>query len=183
MSEYIETKLEGFVLKKAETEEDINIVYDLICKLAEYENMENDIHGDAKTLYRSVIEEKMAQAVIAYENEIPVGFMVYFYNFSTFDCRPGIHLEDLFIYKDYRGKGYGKTMITFLANEAVTRGFTRLEWACLNWNKPSIDFYESIGARNLCEWRTYRLSGKELANCANYYFENCAKRQKRQGDY
>ena len=122
---------------------------------------------------RSIIDGKYAKALIAYEEDVPVGFMVYYYSFSTFECRPGIHLEDLFIHKEYRGKGYGKLMLTYLANEAVKNGFTRLEWTCLNWNAPSIEFYEKLGARNMCEWRTYRLSGKELMENADFYFGHC----------
>lgn len=172
MSEYINTRIKGFRLKVVE-KEDIEVLYQFIRAIAEYEQMLEDIHGDESVLYRSIIDGKYAKALIAYEEDVPVGFMVYYYSFSTFECRPGIHLEDLFIHKEYRGKGYGKLMLTYLANEAVKNGFTRLEWTCLNWNAPSIEFYEKLGARNMCEWRTYRLSGKELMENADFYFGHC----------
>lgn len=168
MALYIDTFIKDFKLKRAEAE-DIPLVLRFIRELAEYENMLDEVVADEQTLYHSIVECGYAKALIAYEKEIPVGFAVYFHNFSTFDGRAGIYIEDVYIVKEYRGKGYGKMIFTYLANEAVTKGFTRLEWSCLNWNKPSIDFYDSIGARNMCEWRRYRLSGQELSDNANYF--------------
>ena len=96
------------------------------------------------------------------ENEKEVGFALFFYNFSTFLGQAGIYLEDLFVLPEYRGKGYGKAILKQLAKLAVERGCGRLEWACLDWNKPSIDFYLSLGAIPMEEWTTYRVTGDTL---------------------
>jgi GNAT superfamily N-acetyltransferase len=107
-------------------------------------------------------DDQVAGAVIAYEGEVPVGFALYFFSFSTFLARPGISLEDLFVLEEKRGKGYGKALLKYLASMAVEKECGRLEWAVLDWNKPSIDFYDSLGARPMNEWITYRLEGDSL---------------------
>ena len=100
------------------------------------------------------------------DGEEVVGFALFFHNFSTFLGRAGIYLEDLYVRPSYRGKGYGKALLKELAHIAVIRGCGRLEWACLDWNQPSIDFYKSLGAVPLDEWTVYRVAGKVLLDLA-----------------
>lgn len=168
MAAWISTLIPEFRLKEVE-KEDVDLLLQLICELAAFENMRDEVTADPSTLRRSLLENGYARALLAYEGREVVGFAVYFYHFSTFEGRAGIYLEDVFLRERYRGKGYGKMILAYLANEAVTKGFARLEWSCLNWNKPAIRFYQGLGARNLCEWRRYRLSGRELWENAEYF--------------
>lgn len=112
-------------------------------------------------------EKKKAEVIFAVEDGKKVGFALFFHNFSTFLGRAGIYLEDLFVLPEFRGKGYGKALLQRLAAIAVERGCGRLEWACLDWNKPSIDFYLSLGAKAMDIWTTYRLDGETLKNNAS----------------
>ena len=107
-------------------------------------------------------EKKKAEVIFALENGKEIGFALFFHNFSTFLGRAGIYLEDLFVKPEYRGRGHGKALIKELARIAVERGCGRLEWCCLDWNRPSIDFYLSLGASPLDEWTTYRVTGDSL---------------------
>ena len=109
-----------------------------------------------------IFEKGKAEVIFAMEGETEVGFALFFHNFSTFLGRAGIYLEDLFVLPEYRGKGYGKGLLTELARIAVARGCGRLEWWCLDWNRPSIDFYKSLGAEPMDEWTTYRIAGETL---------------------
>ena len=113
-----------------------------------------------------IFEKKKAEVLFACEGEKEVGFALFFHNFSTFLGRAGIYLEDLFVLPEYRGKGYGKALLKKLAQITVERGCGRLEWACLDWNQPSIDFYRSFGAVPMDEWTTYRLTGDTLKEMA-----------------
>lgn len=110
--------------------------------------------------------ERVAEVLLGYEGEVPVGFALFFHNFSTFLGKPGIYLEDLFVLEEYRGKSYGKKLLSKLAALALERNCGRLEWAVLDWNEPSIEIYKSLGARTMDEWLINRLSGKDLANLA-----------------
>lgn len=130
--------------------------------LAEYEHMENDVVADVPTLEHWLFDEKKAEVLFAVENGEKVGFALFFHNFSTFLGRAGIYLEDLFVKPEYRGRGYGKGLLTRLAQIAVERGCGRLEWWCLDWNQPSIDFYKSMGAVPMDEWTTFRIAGETL---------------------
>jgi GNAT superfamily N-acetyltransferase len=112
---------------------------------------------------------KMAEAIICEYRGAPAGFALYFHNFSTFLGRPGIYIEDLFVKPEFRGKGLGKLLLSFVAGAAVKRDCGRLEWACLNWNDPSIAFYKSQGARPLSEWTTYRVTGDDLRKLAEVH--------------
>lgn len=141
---------------------DVPLILKFIYCLAEYEKMTSDVIADEKTLEEWLFDKQKAEVVFILENEKEVGYALFFHNFSTFLGRGGIYLEDLFILPDYRGKGYGKGTLIYLAKTAVERGCGRLEWCCLDWNKPSIDFYLSLGAERLDEWTTYRLSGDSL---------------------
>lgn len=148
-------------------EKDVGIILDFIIRLAEYEKMSDQVVADEKILREWIFEKKKAEVIFALDGEgREVGFALFFHNFSTFLGRAGIYLEDLFVKPEYRGKGYGKGLLRTLAAIAVERGCGRLEWACLDWNKPSIDFYLSLGAAKMDEWTTYRITGSRLKEFA-----------------
>lgn len=142
--------------------EDIPLILEFIRELADYEHMLDQVVADPEILAQWLFEKKTAEVVFALEGEKEVGFALFFHNFSTFLGRSGIYLEDLFVKPAYRGRGYGKGLITLLAKIAVERGCGRLEWSCLDWNKPSIDFYLSMGATPMDEWTVYRITGSRL---------------------
>lgn len=141
---------------------DCGKILDFIKQLAEYENMSSDVVATEELLKEWIFEKQKAEVIFALENEKEVGFALFFHNFSTFLGRAGIYLEDLFVLPEYRGKGYGKGLLKQLAKIAVERSCGRLEWSCLDWNKPSIDFYLSLGAVPMDEWTVYRLTGDTL---------------------
>ena len=144
------------------TEKDTALIIEFISGLAEYENMTDDMIADEELLREWIFERKKAEVIFALEDGVEVGFALFFHNFSTFLGRAGIYLEDLFVKPEYRGRGHGKALICELARITVERGCGRLEWSCLDWNKPSIDFYLSLGAVPMEEWTTYRLTGETL---------------------
>lgn len=146
--------------------EDTALILDFIKGLAEYEKMSDEVVADEKTLAEWIFDKQKAEVIFALEDEKEVGFALFFHNFSTFLGRAGIYLEDLFVKPEYRGKGYGKGLLKTLAAIAVERGCGRLEWCCLDWNRPSIDFYLSLGAKQMDEWTTYRVTGETLKNLA-----------------
>ena len=145
---------------------DIPLILDFIKGLAEYEKMSDEVVADEKTLEEWIFDKEKAEVIFALEGEKAVGFALFFHNFSTFLGRAGIYLEDLFVLPEYRGKGYGKALLKKLAAITVERGCGRLEWCCLDWNQPSIDFYLSLGAKPLSDWTTYRVTGKTLSELA-----------------
>ena len=149
------------------TEQDTALIIEFIRGLAEYENMTNDMIANEDLLREWIFERKRAEVIFALENGVEVGFALFFHNFSTFLGRAGIYLEDLFVKPEYRGRGHGKALICELARITVERGCGRLEWSCLDWNKPSIDFYISLGAIQMDEWTTYRLTGETLNMLGN----------------
>lgn len=148
------------------TENDTELILDFIKGLAEYEKMENEVVATPEILKEWIFEKKKAEVIFALDNGKEVGFALFFHNFSTFLGRSGIYLEDLFVLPEYRGKGHGKALLIELAKITVERGCGRLEWCCLDWNKPSIDFYLSLGAKPLDDWTIYRMTGDELKNFA-----------------
>ena len=141
---------------------DCGKILDFIKQLAEYEKMSDEVVATEELLQEWIFEKQKAEVIFAVENEKEVGFALFFHNFSTFLGRAGIYLEDLFVLPEYRGKGYGKGLLKQLAKITVERGCGRLEWSCLDWNKPSIDFYLSLGAVPMDEWTVYRLTGDTL---------------------
>ena len=145
---------------------DVNIILDFIRRLAEYEHMTADVVATEALLQEWIFDRKKAEVIFALEDGKEVGIALYFYNFSTFLGRAGIYLEDLFVLPEYRGKGYGKGLLKKLASIAVEQGCGRLEWSCLDWNQPSIDFYLSMQAEPLEEWTVYRLTGDTLRKAA-----------------
>ena len=148
------------------TETDSALILEFIRELAKYENMLDEVVATEELLREWIFEKKKAEVIFALEDGIEVGFALFFHNFSTFLGRGGIYLEDLFVKPEYRGKGYGKGLLKKLAQIAKERGCGRLEWWCLDWNKPSIDFYKSMGAQPMDEWTVYRITGDTLKNMA-----------------
>ncbi len=138
-------------------ETDIPLILQFIKDLAAYEKMLDDVVATEELLQEWLFEKKKAEVIIGEKNDEPVGFALFFHNFSTFLGRAGIYLEDLFVKPDFRGKGYGKAFLKRLSEIAVERGCGRLEWWCLDWNKPSIDFYKSLGAESMDDWTVYRI--------------------------
>ena len=154
-------------IRKAE-KSDIPLVLDFINKLAEYERLSHEVLATEGDLERYLFgKEKVAEVLIGYEGELPVGFALFFHNFSTFLGKPGIYLEDLFVLEEHRGKGYGTKLLARLAALALERNCGRLEWAVLDWNESSIEFYKSLGARMMDEWIVNRLTGENLVILAN----------------
>ena len=148
------------------TERDCGVILGFIRELAIYEDMLDDVVATEELLREWIFEKKKAEVIFACVDEKEVGFALFFHNFSTFLGRAGLYLEDLFVLPEYRGKGYGKAILKRLAQIAVERDCGRLEWACLDWNRPSIDFYLSLGAVPMDEWTTYRVTGETLQKLA-----------------
>lgn len=150
------------VIRKAERE-DAALVLEFIKGIAKYEKMENEVEATVELLEEQLFDKGRAEVIFAMEDGKEVGFALFFHNFSTFVGRSGLYLEDLYVYPEYRGKGYGKALFLELVRIANERKCGRMEWVCLNWNTPSIGFYRSMGAVALDEWTTYRLAGDALA--------------------
>lgn len=157
--------MKDFRIRQAERK-DCTIILSFIQALAEYENMSDEVVADADLLEEWIFDKQKAEVIFAVVDGKEVGFALYFHNFSTFLGRAGIYLEDLFVLPEYRGHGYGKALLQRLAAIAVERGCGRLEWSCLDWNQPSIDFYLSLGAVRMEDWTTYRMTGEVLKNFA-----------------
>ncbi len=148
------------------TREDVGLILEFIRELAEYEKMSGDVIADEALLEEWIFEKGKAEVLFALEEGVEVGFALFFHNFSTFLGRAGLYLEDLFVKPSYRKRGHGKALLKRLAHIAVERGCGRLEFTCLDWNAPSIDFYLSLGARRMDDWTIYRFAGEDLAALA-----------------
>ena len=146
--------------------EDIPLILQFIKELADYEDMLDDVVATPELLNEWLFERKTAEVIFAMEGSQEVGFALFFHNFSTFLGRAGIYLEDLYVKKAFRGKGYGKALLKKLAQIAMEQGCGRLEWCCLNWNQPSIDFYLSLGAEPMRDWTVYRVADDALHKLA-----------------
>lgn len=141
---------------------DVNLILQFIKELADYEKMLNEVVATPALLEEWIFDKNKAEVIFAMEDSKEVGFALFFHNFSTFLGRSGIYLEDLYVKPECRGKGYGKALLTRLAQIAVERGCGRLEWWCLDWNQKSIDFYKSMGAVPMFDWTVYRIAGETL---------------------
>ncbi len=151
----------------AATEANVPLLLSFIRKLAEYEKLSHAVVATEDSLRTALFGPRpVGEALLAYWDEVPVGFAVFFSNFSTFEGRAGIYLEDLFVDPEMRGKGIGKALLRTIAKLAQERGCARLEWAVLDWNKPSIEFYRSLGAKPLDEWTVYRMSREAIQRLA-----------------
>ena len=150
------------------TEADVPLILSFIKALAEYERLADRVVATEEKVRSTLFgHPRFAEVLIAEADGDAVGFALFFHNYSTFLAQPGIYLEDLFVKPEARGHGYGKALLARLAAIAKSRNCGRLEWAVLNWNQPSIDFYESLGAKPLDEWKVYRLTGEALEKLAN----------------
>lgn len=158
---YYDTDMENLKIREA-IEDDTQLILSLIKEIAEYENMSNEVIATEESLRKSIFENNRAEVVLVELDNKAIGYTVYFYNFSTFIGRNGLYIEDIFIKKEARGKGVGKEVFKFLGKKAKEEGCKRIEWACLNWNEPSIKFYKFLGAVPMDEWTTYRLTEKEI---------------------
>lgn len=141
---------------------DTGLILQFIKELANYEKMLNEVVADENILEEWIFDKQKAEVIFVLKEGKEVGFALFFHNFSTFLGRAGIYLEDLYVRPEHRGEGYGKGLLKKLAQIAVERGCGRLEWWCLDWNKPSIDFYLSLGAKPMDDWTVYRINGDTL---------------------
>lgn len=142
---------------------DVELILQFVRELADYENMLSEVVATPALMEEWLFDKRKAEVIFAQEDGREVGFALFFHNFSTFLGRAGIYLEDLYVRPEYRGRGYGKGLLTQLCRIAVERGCGRVEWWCLDWNRPSIDFYRSLGAVPMDEWTVYRITGNTLS--------------------
>ena len=152
----------GDVIIRKAVREDAALILEFIKGIAKYEKLENEVEATVEILEEQLFDKCRAEVIFAVEEGKEVGFALFFHNFSTFVGRGGLYLEDLYVYPEHRGKGYGKALFMELVKIARERRCGRMEWVCLNWNAPSIEFYRSMGAAPLDEWTTYRLDEKGI---------------------
>ena len=163
----MQTEQQDFEIRSA-TRTDVPIILQLIRDLATYERAPNDVTATEEQLLRVLFGDKPAAEVrLAFEGDTPVGFAVFFHNFSTWLGRPGLYLEDLFVKPEHRGKGYGRALLVDLAKIARDRGCGRMEWAVLDWNEPAIQFYRKLGAKPNDEWTVFRLTEGGISELAS----------------
>lgn len=158
---YIHTKFKELKLRKAELK-DVKIILELIKEIATYEEMLDQVVATEESLKKSLFENKEATVLLVEEEEKIIGYAIYFFNYSTFIGKKGFYLEDIYIKKDYRGKGYGREIFKIMGKIAYEEKCARMEWSCLNWNTPSINFYKSLGAMPMEEWTVYRLTEDKI---------------------
>lgn len=145
------------------TPADVPVILRCIQGLAEYERLLHECEATEELLHETLFgERRVAEVTLALASDVPAGFALWFHSYSTFLARPGIYLEDLFVFPEFRGMGLGKRLLTSLAETAVARGYGRVEWAVLDWNEDAIGFYKSLGAIPMDQWTTYRLTGDAL---------------------
>lgn len=145
---------------------DVPVIFSFIKQLATYERMDDHVIGNETSLHKELFTYKHAEVVLAFIDNVPVGFALFHANFSTFQTRSNMYLEDLFVLEAYRHKGIGKKLLSYVASITVERGCMRLDWSCLNWNQPSIDFYNTLGAQSMDEWKIFRLKDQALLDLA-----------------
>ncbi|MGV3025365.1 N-acetyltransferase family protein [Clostridium thermobutyricum] len=158
---YIQTSIDNLKLKRAKIE-DTGLILDLIKEIATYEKMLDQVVATEESLKESIFNKKEAEVLLVELNKEVIGYVLYFFNYSTFIGRGGFYLEDIYIKEQYRKNGYGKAIFKVLGKIAYENGCERMEWACLNWNKPSIEFYKSLGAVGMDEWTVYRLTRDKI---------------------
>lgn len=159
--DYKETKINGLKFKRT-TEEDIPIILDFIKQIAIYEKMLDKVTATEKSLKESIFNNNRAEALLIELNNEVIGYIIYFFNFSSFVGREGLHLEDLYIKPEYRGNGIGKKSFEVLVDIAKKNKCERLEWTCLEWNEPSLKFYKGIGAKQMNQWIIHRLDKETI---------------------
>jgi GNAT superfamily N-acetyltransferase len=152
---------------RAATKADVSIILSFIKKLADYERLSHEVVASEETLRETLFgRRRTAEVAIGYFNREPVGFVLYFHNYSTFLGRPGIYIEDLFVDEAFRRRGFGTALLRYVAGVANERRCGRLEWSVLDWNEPAINFYKKLGAVPMSEWTVFRVTGKELDKLA-----------------
>ncbi|ACD53148.1 GNAT family N-acetyltransferase [Clostridium botulinum] len=164
---YIETKIKGLKFKET-TEEDIPAILEFIKKIAVYEKMLDQVVATEETLKESIFQNNRAHALLVEFNDKVIGYIIYFFNFSTFIGKAGLYLEDIYIDPEYRGNGIGKEAFATLIHIAKEEKCERMEWVCLDWNEPSLNFYESIGAKQMKEWIIHRLDKEAIQKIDKY---------------
>jgi GNAT superfamily N-acetyltransferase len=165
----VATKIPGFTIRFA-GEDDVPVILSFIKGLAEYEKLTHEVTATEALLSETLFgARRVAEVLIGEFQGEPVGFALFFHNFSTFLGRPGIYLEDLFVIPKMRGRGFGKMLLIYLAKIAAERSCGRVEWAVLDWNEPSIQFYKNLGAVPMEEWTVFRLTGEALATQARAF--------------
>lgn len=161
-----QSKANDFTIRTTERS-DSALIHAFIKKLSIYEKLENQMVATIKDIETTIFDKKQAHVILAEVNQIPIGFALYFFNYSTFLGKANLFLEDIFIDEAYRHQGYGKKLFYVLAEIAVKNNCSRFDWMCLSWNQPSIFFYESLGAKPLSDWITFRLSHDDLKKVAD----------------
>jgi GNAT superfamily N-acetyltransferase len=160
------TDTPAFQIKSA-TESDVSVIFSFIKKLARYERLSHEVVATEDLLRETLFgNRRTAEVAIGYLETTPVGFVLFFHNYSTFLGKPGLYIEDLFVEQDYRRRGYGRALLLHVARLAKERDCGRLEWAVLDWNQPAIDFYKKLGALPMSEWTVFRVTGKSLDELA-----------------
>ncbi|MGL4850756.1 MAG: GNAT family N-acetyltransferase [Clostridium sp.] len=162
---YITTKFDELKLKRA-TIEDTKTILELIKEIAIYEKMLDQVVATEESIKESIFLKKEAEVLLVEVNEKVIGYVLYFFNYSTFIGRGGFYLEDIYIKEEYRKRGYGREIFKVIGKIAYEKGCHRMEWTCLNWNKPSIEFYKSLGAVPMDEWTVYRLTREKIKDLA-----------------
>lgn len=164
----MKTNIEGFAIREA-VEADVPLILRLIKGLASYEKLPDAVTGTEEILRRSLFALRAAEVIIGEYEGAPVAFALYFHNFSTFQCLPGLYLEDLFVLEEYRGRGFGGAMLRRLAQIARERGCGRLEWICLDWNEDALAVYRRLGAVPMEGWTIQRVEGKALEELSKHF--------------
>ena len=168
MAKKFRTRIDGFTVRIAD-EKDTGTILKMVRELAEYERLLDGFTATEELLKETLFQRGVAETLIGEYNQEPVGYAIFFHNVSSFAGRLGIYIEDIYVKPELRSKGFGEAMFAFIAKLAVERRCVRLEWSCLKWNKPSIAFYEKMGAEPLKEWTVYRLTGKNLEKTAGNF--------------
>jgi GNAT superfamily N-acetyltransferase len=153
---------------RAATEADSQLLFDLIVELATYEKAPEKVTGDPQTLRRTLFEQRAAEALVIESGGEVAGYAIYFTTFSSWECRSGIWLEDVYVRPAMRRRGIGRKVMEHLAGLALERGHVRLDWCALDWNRPALDFYDEIGATRLDDWTMLRLERAEIEALANH---------------
>ena len=149
------------------TTDDVSLILGFIRELADYETLLREVTATEALVRRFMFgDQPRAEALIGELGNEPVGFALFFHNFSTFLARPGIYIEDIYVRPEFRGRGYGRAFFTHLSKLAVERGCGRIEWAVLTWNEPAIEFYRNLGARAMDEWKVFRLDAASFGRLA-----------------
>lgn len=155
-------------IRKAQRQ-DVPIILQLIKELAEYEKEPDAVEATEEILEQSIFDKQQANVVLLEEEGQTIGFALYFFNFSTWRGKAGLYLEDLFVRPEFRGRGYGKLLLSYLANQAQRKDCPRFEWIVLDWNTPSINFYKAMGAKPLDTWTVFRLENKALKDLSEQF--------------